>query len=95
MSVSLVNGHIDPDSIGGDIQMIARRWQKYGIIPGEDVDAFMKEVNEYFSTLKHNKPDVYSVENVLVNYLCGSGIILIIWSDKEIGFDKAIFYWED
>lgn len=95
MSVSLINGHVDPDYIGEDLQVIARRWQRYGIIPGEEVDAFIKEVNEYFDALGYNKPDVRSVESIIVDHLLGSGIVLIIWSDREIGFDKAVFHWED
>ena len=96
MSVSLINGHIDPEDFILDVE-VRKIIHKY-----TDSDGYMniKYYDNLYADLKDLffekcYIDCFSVNKIIVNesddYRCG--VVNIIWSDPDSIFDFEVVKW--
>ena len=96
MSVSLINGHIDPDDfvLAVEARKIIHRYTDFdGYMNIKYYDKLYTDLENFF--IKECCVDCFLVNKIIVDesddYRCG--IVNIIWTDPDLTFDSEVIKW--
>jgi hypothetical protein len=96
MSVSLINGHIDPEDFVLAVEarkLIHRYTDSDGYMNIKYYDKLYADLDNFF--IKECGVDCFSVNKIIVDesddYRCG--IVNIIWTDPDLTFDFEVIKW--
>ena len=98
MSVSLINGHIDPEDFVLAVEarkVIHRYTDSDGYMNIKYYDNLYADLKDFF--IEKCCVDCFSANKIIVDEFdgCRFGIVNIIWSDPDSIFDFEVVKWEE